>query len=179
MIAKADDLTRGANAHVRQFYCGSLLTFPCTTTFTAPFRMIYHDFPSSPSLKTAIKIEKRGRIDHVSTLLSFLFLYLCSNKEGKQLACVASVSVRFRSKELGTRVKDRAKNGTNKRAGKELPFPCPSPLFHFLVLVLFLARSKPKIPFHGLFLFRNQTETLATQAKLQYNGQISVRLPCF
>ena len=27
------------------------------------------------------------------------------------LACVASVSVRFRSKERGTRVKDRAKNG--------------------------------------------------------------------
>ena len=43
------------------------------------------------------------------------------------LACVASVSVRFRSKEWGTRVKDRAKN--------------------FFVLVSFLARSKPKVPF--------------------------------
>ena len=32
------------------------------------------------------------------------------------IACVASVSVRFRSKERGTRVKDRAKNGTSKRA---------------------------------------------------------------
>ena len=31
-------------------------------------------------------------------------------------------------------------------------------------LVLFLARSKPKIPFLGLSLLRNQTETLATQA---------------
>ena len=30
------------------------------------------------------------------------------------LACVASVSVRFRSKERGTRVKDRAKNGASK-----------------------------------------------------------------
>ena len=96
---------------------------------------------------------------------------MCSNKEGKQvqlqLACVASFTVRFRSKELGTRVKDRAKNGTSKRVGKGLPFPCPSPLFHFLVLSLFLARSKPKIPFHGLFLLRNQTETRAAQAKLQ------------
>ena len=58
-----------------------------------------------------------------------------------------------------------------KERGTGLPFPRPSPLFHFLVLVLFLARSKPKIPFHGLFLLRNQTETLATQAKLQQNGE--------
>ena len=35
------------------------------------------------------------------------------------LACVASVSVRFRSKEWGTRVKDRAKNGASKRAGTD------------------------------------------------------------
>ena len=34
------------------------------------------------------------------------------------LACVASVSVRFRSKERGTRIKDRAKNGVSKRAGR-------------------------------------------------------------
>ena len=34
------------------------------------------------------------------------------------LACIASVSVRFRSKEQGTRVKDCAKNGTSKRVGK-------------------------------------------------------------
>ena len=32
------------------------------------------------------------------------------------LACVANVSVWFRSKERGTRVKDRAKNGVSKRA---------------------------------------------------------------
>ena len=54
------------------------------------------------------------------------------------------VSVRFRSKELGTRVKDRAKS--------------------FLALVSFLARSKPNVTFLGLSLLRNQTETLATQA---------------
>ena len=34
------------------------------------------------------------------------------------LACVASVSVRFRSKEWGTRVKDGAKNGASKRTGR-------------------------------------------------------------
>ena len=33
-------------------------------------------------------------------------------------------------------------------------------------LVSFLARSKPKISFIGLSLLRNQTETLATQARL-------------
>ena len=54
------------------------------------------------------------------------------------------VSVRFRSKELGTRVKDRAKS--------------------FLALVSFLARSKPNVTFLGLSLFQNQTETLATRA---------------
>ena len=76
------------------------------------------------------------------------------------LACVESVSVRFRSKERGTRTKDRAKNGASKRAGRggeeRFPsFPSPSPLFHFLALVSFLARSKPKIPFLALFLLRN------------------------
>ena len=34
------------------------------------------------------------------------------------VACVASVFFRFRCKELGTRVKDRAKNGASKRAGR-------------------------------------------------------------
>ena len=34
------------------------------------------------------------------------------------LACIASVSVRFRSKEWGTGVKDGAKNGASKRAGR-------------------------------------------------------------
>ena len=34
-----------------------------------------------------------------------------------------------------------------------------------LALVSFLARPKPRIPFHGLSLLRNQTETLAMQAR--------------
>ena len=36
----------------------------------------------------------------------------------ESLACLASVSVRFRSKERGTRIKGRAKNGVSKRAGR-------------------------------------------------------------
>ena len=43
-------------------------------------------------------------------------------------------------------------------------FPSSFPHFHFLALVSFLARPKPRIPFHGLSLLRNQTEMLATQA---------------
>ena len=54
------------------------------------------------------------------------------------VACVASVSVRFRSKERGTRVK--------------------------MALVSFLVRPKPRIPFLGLSLLRNQTKTLSTHA---------------
>ena len=36
----------------------------------------------------------------------------------EKLACVASVSVWFQSKQRGTRVKDRAKNGASERAGR-------------------------------------------------------------
>ena len=61
--------------------------------------------------------------------------------------------MRFRRKERGTRVKDREKVAQARE-----------PLFHFLALVSFLARSKPKV-FLGISLLRNQTETLATQAK--------------
>ena len=52
-------------------------------------------------------------------------------------------------------------------------FPSPSPHFHFLALVSFLARPKPRIPFLGLSLLRNQTETLATQAMSWNLSQIS------
>ena len=91
--------------------------------------------------------------------------------KGKNIARVASVSVRFRSKEQGTRVKlAQAKEwGGGEEEKKETFFlPLPLPLFHFLALVSFLARPTPRIlflaSFLGLFLLRNQTETLATQA---------------
>ena len=51
---------------------------------------------------------------------------LLKRNDGKIIACVASVSVRFRSKERGTRVKDRATNGSRfiSRAVKtENPLP--------------------------------------------------------
>ena len=41
------------------------------------------------------------------------------------------------------------------------------PLLHFFALVPFFARPKPKIPFLGLSLLRNQ-ETLAAQADAGY-----------
>ena len=62
------------------------------------------------------------------------------------LACVASVSVWFRRNERGTRVKDREKSGA--KSGYR-----------------FISRAViPKVPFLGISLLRNQTETLATQA---------------
>ena len=95
----------------------------------------------------------------------------CKGHNQVRVACVASVSVRFRSKERGTRVKDREKRGNVSFLSAFLSafpfFPSPSPLFHFLALVSFLARSKPKVPFRGISLLRNQTETLATQAKVR------------
>ena len=45
-----------------------------------------------------------------------------------QVACVASVSVRFRRKERGTRVKDREKSGASKRTGRGWVLP-PLSLF--------------------------------------------------
>ena len=85
------------------------------------------------------------------------------------IACVASVSVRFRSKERGTIVKDCAKNGVSKRAGSgwgRKEGNASPPPFHFLARVSFLARFKPRILFLGLSLLRNQTKTLATQATM-------------
>ena len=72
------------------------------------------------------------------------------------LAGVASVSVRFRSKERGTSQRPREK-----------AFPCGLGAKNE-ERVKDRARPKPRIPFLGLPLLRNQTETLATQAKLPW-----------
>ena len=48
-------------------------------------------------------------------------------------------------------------------------FPSPSPLFHFMALVLYLARSKPKIPFLGLF-FAPKLNGNACYAGLNISG---------
>ena len=76
------------------------------------------------------------------------------------LACVASVSVRFRSKERGTRVKDRAKNGVSKRAGTGwgreegnfLPSPPPPPPFIFLLSFHF-SRGQNRKSHSSVFLY--------------------------
>ena len=39
-------------------------------------------------------------------------------------------------------------------------FPSPSPLFHFLALASFLARSKPKIALLGFFFFAKRKRLL-------------------
>ena len=63
-------------------------------------------------------------------------------------------SLRSKCFRAVSRVKCRAKNDL-----------FPSPLFHFLALVSFLARPRPRILFLGLSLLRNSTETLASQAR--------------
>ena len=52
--------------------------------------------------------------------IQFLYSGTLGNDKNARLglACVASVYERFRSKERGTRVKDRAKNGASKRTGR-------------------------------------------------------------
>ena len=94
----------------------------------------------------------------------------------RDLACVASVSVRFRRKELGTRVKDRAKNGASKRGGRgwgrkvrKLGFQNPRVCLQAFPsfpppFSRFSSRSISRAAKTGLSLLRNQTETLATQA---------------
>ena len=90
----------------------------------------------------------------------------------KELACVASVSVWFRSKERGARVKDRATNGASKRAGRGwgrekgnavsfVPLPHP-PLSSFGSR--FISRAAKTENLLSSVFLRNSTETLATQA---------------
>ena len=74
------------------------------------------------------------------------------------LACVASVSVRFRSKEQGTRVKDRTKMGQVKA---------------------FFGSHISRSAKTGLSLLRNQVETLATHASLDPPIKNSWIRPCY
>ena len=71
------------------------------------------------------------------------------------IACVASVSVRFRSKERGTRVKDRAKNGVSKRAGRGweerketsfLPLPLPPLSLFGSCFISRMAKTENSVP---------------------------------
>ena len=72
--------------------------------------------------------------------------------------------MRFKSKERGTRVKDRAKNDTSKRAEtgwgrKEGNVPLPLPPLSF-----FGSHFISRVAKTGLSLLRHQMETLAKQA---------------
>ena len=63
-------------------------------------------------------------------------------------------------------VKERGGGGEERK--ETFPsFLSPSPLFHFfLVLVSFLARSKPKVSFHDLFAPKPNGNVCYTQAKI-------------
>ena len=66
-------------------------------------------------------------------------------------------------------VKERGEGGEERKETALLLLPPPPPL-HLLALVSFLARPKPRIPFLGLSLLRNQTETQGAQADLKMSG---------
>ena len=64
-------------------------------------------------------------------------------------------------------VKELGGGGEERKETAFPSFPSPPPTFIFLALVSFLARPKSRIPFLGLSLLRNQTETLAMQAIME------------
>ena len=84
-----------------------------------------------------------------------------SREFGLALACVASVSVRFQSKERGARVKDRAKKG--------------QVIYHFSLSFDFSPGQNHKISFLGLSLLRNQTETLVGRRACPGPGEENLR----
>ena len=80
--------------------------------------------------------------------------YIRVRHEVIELACVASVSVRFRNKERRTRVKDVAKNGASKRAGRGrgrkevsfLPLPLPPLSFFGIRFISRAAKAEDPVP---------------------------------
>ena len=90
------------------------------------------------------------------------------------LACVASVSVWFRSKERGTRVKDRAKNGSSERAGRGwgrkegnrfFPSPPLSLSFIFWLSLHFLRCQNRKSPSLVFLCFETKRKGLVRRLK--------------
>ena len=67
---------------------------------------------------TKIKQRQNRRQNREISRYDFLYHFSLLYYYYYFVACVASVSVWFRSKERGTRVKDCAKNGASKRAGR-------------------------------------------------------------
>ena len=79
--------------------------------------------PCQSSKNSHFQNEVQNEVQNILTENEFCLHenkdYFHINGFALSLAYVASVSVRFRSKERGTRVKDRAKNDASKRAGRE------------------------------------------------------------
>ena len=105
------------------------------------------------------------------------------------VACVASVSVRFRSKERGKRVKDRAKNGLSKRAGRGwgrkegnfLPFPSPSPSPTFIFWLLsHFSRGQNRKSRSSVFLYsENKRKRLLRRLLLLRLVNVKLEKSCF
>ena len=103
------------------------------------------------SSSTNVNITVNGKWDCKNTLVLMLPLKTdltdsSFTRSELYVACVASVSVRFRSKERGTRVKDRAKNGPSKRAGRgwgrKLPLPLLPPSIFWLSFHFSLGQNR-------------------------------------
>ena len=100
-----------------------------------------------------------------SPVFFFFFFFFFANADF--FSFLPQCGTWFWNKERGTKSKTARKVGRVKErggVGKSFSFPSPSPLFHFFALAPFFARPTSKIPFLGIFLFRTQTEMLATQA---------------
>ena len=88
------------------------------------------------------------------------------NRGTLRVACVTSVSVWFRNKERGTKVKECAKNGASKRAergwgrkeGKFLPLLLPSLSFFGSRFISRVAKTENPVP--RLSLLRNQRHSM-------------------
>ena len=88
------------------------------------------------------------------------------NRGTLRVTCVTSVSVWFRNKERGTKVKDCAKNGAIKRAergwgrkeGKLLPLLLPSLSFFGSRFISRVAKTENPVP--SLSLLRNQRHSM-------------------
>ena len=92
--------------------------------------------------------------------------HVCAKHAQSGIAWVASVSVRFRSKKRGTRVKDRAKNGASKKAEKRGRFlPLPLPPLSFFAFRFTSRAAKTEDPLPRSFFAPKPDRTLATQAK--------------
>ena len=89
---------------------------------------------------------------------------------GSKVAYVASVSVRFRSKERGTEVKDHAKNGAKMTS--------PSPLFHFGLSFLFSRGQNRESPSSVFLCSETKRKRLLRRLEARVLERNQRRLEC-